>query len=134
MYHESFQSINLLSSMKRRKMKKMVIHDLGFKRCTKIALSFCQDIHLIAYCEMKIILFFVNLRGKNMFLYQWNQKVYCGEDIRLCSWCNYICYRFLSSANDYHWTQTLIFWYEIMVMQNALIQILKSLMNLYWRD
>lgn len=78
MYHESFQSINLLSSMKRRKMKKMVIHDLGFKRCTKIALSFCQDIHLILRDENHTI-FFVNLHGRNMFYINEIRKYIAGR-------------------------------------------------------
>ena len=62
--------------MKRRKMKKMVIHDLGFKRFSNIALSFCQDM----YYEIEIILeMFVNLHGRNIFYINEIRKYIAGR-------------------------------------------------------
>ena len=56
-------------------MKKMVIHELGFKRFTKIALSF-----LPGYYEMKIILeIFVNLHRRNIFYINEIRKYIAGR-------------------------------------------------------
>ena len=64
--------------MKRRKMKKMVIHDLGFKRFTKIALSLPG--YLPQCYEMKNILeIFVNLHGRNMFYINEIRKYIAGR-------------------------------------------------------